>query len=79
VIISRGEVVAAGAPHELTRTRGVEIETAAGVRAFPDATKEDAPRLVAELVAAGERIYGVRVVTTTLEEEYLTAVEPETR
>ena len=77
VIISRGEVVAAGAPHELTRTRGVEIETGAGLRTFPDAMREDAPRLVAELVAAGERIYGVRVVTTTLEEEYLTAVEPE--
>ena len=77
VILSRGDVVAAGAPGELTRTRGVEIETAAGLRTFPDATREDAPRLVAELVAAGERIYGVRVVTTTLEEEYLTAVEPE--
>jgi ABC-2 type transport system ATP-binding protein len=79
VIISRGEVVAAGAPAELTRSRGVEIETAAGLRTFPDATRDDAPRLVAELVAAGERIYGVRVVTTTLEEEYLTAVEPEPR
>jgi ABC-2 type transport system ATP-binding protein len=77
VIISRGEVVAAGAPAELTRTRGVEIETPAGLRRFPDATRDDAPRLVAELVAAGERIYGVRVVTTTLEEEYLTAVEPQ--
>jgi ABC-2 type transport system ATP-binding protein len=77
VIISRGEVVAAGAPGELTRNRGVEIETASGLRTFPEATRDDAPRLVAELVAAGERIYGVRVVTTTLEEEYLTAVEPE--
>jgi ABC-2 type transport system ATP-binding protein len=77
VIISRGEVVAAGAPHELTRTRGIEIETAAGMRTFSEATRDDAPGLVAELVAAGERIYGVRVVTTTLEEEYLTAVEPE--
>jgi ABC-2 type transport system ATP-binding protein len=77
VIISRGEVVAAGAPHELTRTRGIEIETAAGMRTFSEATRDDAPGLVAELVAAGERIYGVRVVTTTLEEEYLTAVDPE--
>jgi ABC-2 type transport system ATP-binding protein len=79
VIISRGEVVVAGAPAELTRTRGVEIEIAAGLRTFPDATRDDAPRLVAQLVAAGERIYGVRVVTTTLEEEYLTAVDPEPR
>ena len=77
VIISRGAVVAAGVPAELTRTRGVEIETADGLRTFPDATRADAPRLVAGLVAAGERIYGVRVVTTTLEEEYLTAVEPQ--
>jgi ABC-2 type transport system ATP-binding protein len=76
VIISRGEVVAAGAPAELTRARGVEIETAGGLRTLPDATREDVPRLVAELVAAGERIYGVRVLTTTLEDEYLTAVGP---
>ncbi len=29
---------------------------------------------MAELVAAGEEIYGVRVVTSTLEEVYLEAV-----
>jgi ABC-2 type transport system ATP-binding protein len=73
-IISRGKVVAAGTPAELSQARGVEIETADGVRRFPDAAREDAPRLVAELVAAGEPIYGVRVVTTTLEETYLEAV-----
>jgi hypothetical protein len=32
------------------------------------------PRLVSELVAAGEQIYGARVVTSTLEEVYLEAV-----
>ena len=74
VIISRGSVVAAGTPAELSRARGVEVETAAGLRAFPDATREDAPRIVAELVAAGERIYEVRVRQTTLEETYLSAV-----
>jgi ABC-2 type transport system ATP-binding protein len=74
-ILSKGAIVAAGRPAELARARGVEIETAAGVRAFPEAGREDTPRLVAELVAAGEQVYGVRVLTTTLEEEYLTAVE----
>jgi ABC-2 type transport system ATP-binding protein len=75
VILSRGEVVAHGSPEELSRTRGVEVETARGVRAFPTAGREDAPRIVAELVAAGERIYGVRVLATSLEEVYLQAVE----
>ena len=75
VILSRGAVAAAGTPDELSEARGVEIETGAGVRSFPDATREDAPRLVAELVAAGESIYGVRVVETTLEEAYLEAVD----
>ena len=75
VIISRGKVVAAGTPDELSHARGVEIETAAGLRTFPDALREDAPRLVAELVANGERIYGVRVVQTSLEETYLEAIE----
>jgi ABC-2 type transport system ATP-binding protein len=74
-ILSKGAIVAAGRPAELARPRGLEIETADGVRGFPDARREDAPRLVAELVAAGERIYGVRVLTTTLEEEYLTRLE----
>jgi ABC-2 type transport system ATP-binding protein len=74
VILSRGAVAAAGTPDELSEARGVEIETGTGVRSFPDATREDAPRLVAELVAAGESIYGVRVVETTLEEAYLEAV-----
>jgi ABC-2 type transport system ATP-binding protein len=75
VIISKGSVVAAGTPAELSHARGVEIETGSGPRRYPDATREDAPGLVAELVAAGERIYGVRVVRTTLEETYLEAVE----
>jgi ABC-2 type transport system ATP-binding protein len=75
-ILLAGEVVAAGTPAELAQARGVEIETAAGVRTFPGATREDVPRLVEELV--GERIYGVRVLTSTLEEVYLEAVGGET-
>src|SRR5262249_20514627 len=75
-ILLAGEVVAAGSPAELAQTRGVEIETAAGLRTFPAATREDGPGLVEELV--GERIYGVRVLTSTLEEVYLDAVGGET-
>jgi ABC-2 type transport system ATP-binding protein len=75
VIIDRGRVVAAGTPDELRREGGVEVDTAAGTRRFPDARREDVPRLVRELVAAGEDVYGVRVVTSTLEEAYLEVVE----
>jgi ABC-2 type transport system ATP-binding protein len=35
------------------------------------------PRLVADLVASGERIYGVRVLKSTLEDAYLEAVGEE--
>ena len=73
-IISKGRLAAAGSPAELARAGGVEIETASGVKTFADARREDAPRLVAELVAAGESIYGVRVLTSTLEETYLEVV-----
>jgi hypothetical protein len=34
---------------------------------------------VAELVAAGEQVFGVRILTSTLEEIYLEAVEGDTR
>ena len=51
-----------------------KIETGSGVKTFADARREDTPRLVAELVAAGESIYGVRVLTSTLEETYLEVV-----
>ncbi len=73
-IIARGEVVAAGTPAELSTAGGVEVETAAGARVFADARREDAPRIVRELVAAGEEVYGVRVLTSSLEDAYLEAV-----
>jgi ABC-2 type transport system ATP-binding protein len=73
-ILRKGEVVAAGVPAELERPQGVEIEVDGGVRRFEGANREDAPRLVAELVAAGERVYGVRVLAPTLEDVYLAAV-----
>jgi ABC-2 type transport system ATP-binding protein len=74
-IISGGRLVAEGAPDELTRARGVEIETGAGRQLHPDATREDVPALVSALVARGERVYEVRVLRTTLEESYLEVVE----
>jgi ABC-2 type transport system ATP-binding protein len=73
-IIDGGAVVAAGTPAELSRPGGVEVETAAGVRKFADAARDDAPRIVRELVAAGEDVYEVRVKTSTLEDAYLEAV-----
>jgi ABC-2 type transport system ATP-binding protein len=75
VIVDHGRVVAAGTPAELRREGGVEVETAAGPRRFPDARRVDVPRIVRELVADGEDVYGVRVVTSTLEETYLDVVE----
>jgi ABC-2 type transport system ATP-binding protein len=75
VIVDRGRVVAAGAPGELRREGGVEVETGRGTRRFADARRADVPRLVRELVAAGEDVFGVRVVTSTLEEAYLEVVE----
>ena len=73
-ILLGGKLVAAGTPTELSRPRGVEIETDAGVETVAGATRDDAPRLVAERVAAGRSVYGVRVLTSTLEETYLETV-----
>jgi ABC-2 type transport system ATP-binding protein len=73
-MLSRGRIVAQGRPEELARSGGVVVETAGGTRRFPDAEREDAPRIVAELVAAGEQVYEVRSVRSTLEEAYLDAV-----
>jgi ABC-2 type transport system ATP-binding protein len=74
-IIARGRLVAAGTPAELSNPDGVEIETGEGVRRFPTASRDDVPRIVEDLVAAGERIYGVEVLRSSLEDAYLAAVE----
>jgi ABC-2 type transport system ATP-binding protein len=73
-ILVSGRIVARGTPLELARPRGVEIETADGVRTFPEAAREEVPRIVADLVAAGEHVYSVRVLASTLEDAYLEAV-----
>jgi len=73
VILLDGRVVAAGRPDDLARPRGIEIETAAGTRVV-EGTRDDVPRLLAELAAAGESVYGVQVLRSTLEDVYLDAV-----
>jgi ABC-2 type transport system ATP-binding protein len=73
-ILLDGKLVAEGTTAELASPRGVELETDAGVELVAGATREDAPRLVAERVAAGREVYGVRVLTSTLEETYLETV-----
>jgi ABC-2 type transport system ATP-binding protein len=74
-ILVGGRVVARGSPADLAQARGVEVELDGGVRQYPDATREQVPEIVAQLVAAGEQVYGVRVLSSTLEETYLEAVE----
>ena len=77
LILLRGKVVTEGSPAELSRPRGIEIETDEGTT-MHDGMREDVPRLVNELVAAGRQVYGVRVLTSTLEDTYLEAVGGET-
>jgi ABC-2 type transport system ATP-binding protein len=73
-ILREGAIVAEGAPAALASAQGVEVETASGTRTFADVTREGVPELVARLVAEGERVYGVRLLTSTLEDVYLEAV-----
>jgi ABC-2 type transport system ATP-binding protein len=73
-IIDHGAVVAAGTPAELSHAGGVEVETAAGTRVFAEAGRDDTPRIVRELVESGEEVYGVRMLSSSLEDAYLEAV-----
>jgi ABC-2 type transport system ATP-binding protein len=73
-ILVGGRIVARGSPAELSRPRGVEVDVDGGVRSFPEAERDGVPEIVAGLVAAGERVYGVRVLSSTLEDTYLEAV-----
>jgi phage tail tape-measure protein len=73
-ILLGGRVVAQGSPAELARPRGVEIHTGGGVRTYARATREQVPELVAQLVEAGESVYEVKLLASTLEDAYLEAV-----
>jgi ABC-2 type transport system ATP-binding protein len=77
-IISGGRLVKAGTPAELAGPGAVEVETGSGVRTFEGAGREEAPGIVAELVAAGERVYRVEVRHSSLEDVYLDAVGGQT-
>jgi ABC-2 type transport system ATP-binding protein len=77
-IIAGGRLVMAGTPAELAGPAAVEVETGSGVKTFEGAVREDAPRIVAELVAAGEQVYRVEVRHSSLEDVYLDAVGGQT-
>ena len=70
-ILSGGQVVATGAPDELSKARGVEITMGSGTRRFEDAGRDEIPRIVSDLVASGEQVYEVRPLGSTLEDAYL--------
>jgi ABC-2 type transport system ATP-binding protein len=76
-ILLAGRIAAQGAPSELARPRGVEIETGDGVRSFPDALREDVPAIVADLVASGTDVFEVKLLSSTLEDAYLETVGAE--
>jgi ABC-2 type transport system ATP-binding protein len=73
-IMLAGRVVQQGSPGQLARPRGVEVETAAGTRLFEGAGRDEAPGIVTRLVSEGQQVFGVRVLSSTLEDTYLEAV-----
>jgi ABC-2 type transport system ATP-binding protein len=73
-ILVAGQIRALGTPADLAKPRGVEVDTEDGPRSFPQAGREEVPKIVADLVAAGTKVYGVRVLASTLEDAYLEAV-----
>jgi ABC-2 type transport system ATP-binding protein len=79
VIVDRGHVVESGRLEELARSRGVEVELDSGVRLFEGMRRGEVPELVERLVTEGERIYGVRVRSATLEEVYLDVVAEDSK
>ena len=76
-ILARGKIVAEGRPSELARPRGVEVDVDGATRLFEGVGRDQVPGIVAGLVGAGEQVYAVRVLETTLEEIYLEAVGEE--
>ena len=76
-ILSNGRVVSTGDPKKMVARAGVKIETDAGVRAFTEATREDVPGIVSDLVRRGERVYAVEPATSTLEDVYIATLGEE--
>ena len=76
-IIDRGELLAEGRPDELAHPQRRRDRDAAGTQRFEGATRDEVPAIVERLVAAGERVYEVRLVRSTLEDAYLAVVEPD--
>ena len=73
-IMLDGRIVQEGAPSALAKARGVEVQTSNGTKLFEGAGREEAPEIVARLVGAGERVFSVHVLASTLEDAYLEAV-----
>ncbi len=76
-ILYRGAIVAEGDTETLTARGGVEVETDEGRSIHPDLPRDEIPRLVADLVAKGRRVYAVRPVKSTLEDFYIETVGEE--
>ncbi len=75
-IVDRGRVVAQGTIDELTAHRaGVRVRLDDGWHEY-DATDGEVPALVTRLVAEGARIHAVEPIQRTLEERFLSLIEP---
>jgi ABC-2 type transport system ATP-binding protein len=76
-ILSQGEVITTGSPHDLARPRGVEIDTASGTQHHDARSHEEIAGIVRELVGRGEQIHAVRPLASTLEDAYVEAIGDE--
>jgi ABC-2 type transport system ATP-binding protein len=74
LIILRGSIVKEGAPHDLTRSAGVVVETSEGERTYDNLTRSDVPDLVRKLAADGVDVFRIESVRSSLEDVYLEAV-----
>jgi ABC-2 type transport system ATP-binding protein len=74
VLIDDGKVVTAGRVTDLTAGRGVTVETDRGSVEHPSLSRDDVPRLIAQLVSEGRQVYAVVPHRSTLEDLYLELV-----
>ncbi len=74
-ILVGGQIVARGTPGRArAAARGGGGDRPAACASSPRPVRDEVPAIVAELVAAGEQVYGVRLLASTLEDAYLEAV-----